>query len=128
MAALNAKAGTMLINTIAFLVRDWSFDANVNISDSTNSGSTANFTEHTIGRRSARFRGTGYVQTDDLPNAKLTLGTSISTTHLTLNGTLKYVIPTATVVSLRVSAPIGPGETVPFEFEAVVNGSYTELA
>lgn len=128
MGAISGKAGTCTINSVAVKISGWSFDGSQRISDATDSGTAANFTAHTIGRRSGRFRISGWVQTDDLPNAKLTLGTALSTVHLTIDGSAKYIIPSATCLSIRVNAPIGSGDTVSFEAECEVNGTYTELA
>lgn len=128
MATKSAKGGTCTINSTAFKITDWRFDGQQNISDATDSGSSANFTEHVIGRRSGRFSLSGYVHTDALPNAQLTMGTPITTVHLTVDGTAKYIIPSATVRNIRVSAPIRSGDTLTFEAECEVNGPYTELA
>jgi hypothetical protein len=128
MAKISGKGGTMTINSTPFKIAEWELSEEVNTPNVTDSGTTDPYTEFVAGRRQASFSCQGFVDTAAVPNSTVLPGTTISTVHLTVNGTIKYIVPTAIVQSLQVGTPIGSGEAVRFSCRAVVSGSYTTLA
>lgn len=128
MANKSGKGGTVLVNSVAVTVADWEFNGKADLPDATDSGTTAGYKSHVVGRKEATVTLRGYVDHTELQPTDLAAGTVLSTVHLTTDGTVKYVIGSATVESIRVGVKIGTGETVDWEATCKVNGSWTELA
>lgn len=128
MANKSGKAGTMTVGGSPVKIADWEFNGKANLPDATDSGSAAGFEEHVIGRKSGTFTVSGYVDHAAAQPATLAAGAALATVNLTTDGTLKYVIASASVESIRTGVKISTGETVDWQATCKVNGAWTELA
>jgi len=127
-ANISGKSGTCTVAASPVKIADWEWNEETDLPDATDSGTAASKKAHVIGRSSAQFTLRGFVDTAAPQPTTLASGTAISTINLTLDGTVKYVVASATVKSMRVGVKIGTGETVDWEATCVVNGTWTALA
>ena len=128
MATMSGKGGLFKISTVTFHVRSWDARVNADLPDATDSATAAGWKSHVVGRKSVVIRLSGWVDSADLPDAKIQAGTVLSTVSLTLgNGTTAVSAASASVMSLSYGAPIGSGDTCPFEAEILVNGAFGSL-
>lgn len=128
MANKSGKAGTCTVAASPVKIADWEFNAKANLPDATDSGTAAGVESHVVGRTGASFTLSGYVDHAAAQPTTLAAGTVISTINLTTDGTLKYIIGSATVESVRTGCKISTGETVDWQVTVKVNGAWTDLA
>lgn len=129
MSAKSGKDGSCTINAVSCSITDWEFNPKANLVDCTDSGTTADYEAHLVGRKSGSFNLKGHVDLTGTPQlTTLAVGTVLSTINLIANGTKKYAIASATVETLRATTPIASGDPVGFDVTVKVNGAWTEFA
>lgn len=127
MANKSGKAGTCTVAASPIKIADWEFNGKASTPDATDSGTAADYEAHVVGRKSGGFTLSGYVDHAAPQPAVLAAGTVIATINLTTDGTLKYVIASATVESIRTGVKISTGETVDWQATCKINGAWTEI-
>jgi hypothetical protein len=128
MANKSGKGGTCTLNAVPLILAGWDINKKANLPDATDSGTAADYEAHVVGRKGGEFTLRGWINHEANQPAILEPGTVLSTINLTTDGTLKYVIASATVMSCRDGVKIDTGETCDWEATVKINGAWTPLA